>query len=265
MTSLHVFDMDGTLLAGTTASLEIARFLRCEAQLVELEDSFRRREIDTRGFAQRIHRLWDELTEDDVASAFEGSPFLEGIADVCSDIRSRGEHSLVVSMSPDFFARLLLRFGFDEVVASRFPALPFASPITPENILIPQDKVDIVEDGRKRKGIPPQRCIAYGDSMSDAPLFEHLGNTVAVNADGELTRLARAHYTGPSSWTPTLRGGRCWTPSTAGLRPVRHSRCSGPSRRSPAGLAAGVLGGGRGGADRVRGGGSGAPLSHEIL
>ncbi|GAB2516556.1 HAD family hydrolase [Nocardiopsis aegyptia] len=198
MTRLHVFDMDGTLLRGTTASLEIARVLRCEEQLVELEERFRRQEVDTRGFARGIHRLWSALTEEHVATAFDRSPFLTGIRQVCDDIRSRGEYSMVVSMSPDFYARLLLRFGFDEVVASRFPALPFASPVVAEDILTPQDKVDIVERARRGRGLAADACVAYGDSMSDAPLFRHLAATVAVNGDERITGLAAAHYTGTS-------------------------------------------------------------------
>jgi phosphoserine phosphatase len=198
MTRLHVFDMDGTLLRGTTASLEIARILRCEEELVELEARFRRQEVDTRGFARGVHRLWNALTEDHVAEAFERSPFLSGIRQVCDDIRARGEHSMVVSMSPDFYARLLLGFGFDEVVASRFPPLPFATPVVAEDILTPGDKVDIVERARRHRGVASEACVAYGDSMSDAPLFRHLTATVAVNGDEQITGLAAVHYTGAS-------------------------------------------------------------------
>ncbi|MEV8514848.1 hypothetical protein [Dactylosporangium sp. NPDC051484] len=42
------------------------------------------------------------------------------------------------------------------------------------------------------------RRVAYGDSMSDAPLFRHLAATVAVNADTHLTGLAAASYRGES-------------------------------------------------------------------
>lgn len=165
---------------------------------MNLETLFRRQEIDTPGFARGIHRLWSNLTEDDVLSAFEQSPFLADIPQVCDDIRSRGEYSMVVSMSPDFYARLLLRFGFDEVVASRFPPLPFASPIVSEDILTPEDKVDIVERERLRRDVELGGCVAYGDSMSDAPLFRHLTNTVAVNGDEQITEMAAVRYTGAS-------------------------------------------------------------------
>ena len=76
--------------------------------------------------------------------------------------------------SPDFLARHLLEMGFDEVMASRFPALPFRGPLDPGGILTPGDKVRIVDELRARHGLPGSRCVAYGDSMSDAPLFRRL-------------------------------------------------------------------------------------------
>ncbi len=194
--SLHVFDMDGTLLNGTTASLQIARYLGCVDELGVLERRFAAGEIDTRGFAAAIHGLWRSLTPPAVADVVRASPWLTGIKEVCADIRQRGERSVVITMSPDFFARHLLEFGFDEVAASRFPALPFREPLDPAGILTPVDKVRIVDEIRERLGLPRSRCVAYGDSMSDAPLFRQLANTVAVNADHHLAELAALSYRG---------------------------------------------------------------------
>lgn len=196
MTFLHIFDMDGTLLAGTTANLEIARVLGTLDELVALEAEFAAGDLDTRGFSAAVHALWTELTPAVVAAAFAGGPWLSGIEEVCADIRGRGEHSVVITMSPDFFARALLDLGFDEVVASRFPALPFRAPLDPEEILTPADKVRVTEDLRRRYGLERSQCVAYGDSMSDAPLFAHLRNTVAVNADHHVAGLAAIAYQG---------------------------------------------------------------------
>ncbi|GAB3978238.1 hypothetical protein GCM10029978_070360 [Actinoallomurus acanthiterrae] len=196
MGSLHVFDMDGTLLEGTTASLQIARRLGSTAELVELEARFAAGEIDTRGFSAAVHRMWRDLTPSAVADAFASSPWLTGIREVCADIRERGERSMVITMSPDFFARHLLELGFDEVVASRFPALPLVEPLDPANVLTPDDKVRIVEEICERAGLAHSRCVAYGDSMSDAPLFRRLAKTVAVNADHHLADLAVLSYRG---------------------------------------------------------------------
>jgi phosphoserine phosphatase len=194
--TLHVFDMDGTLLAGTSASLQIARHLGCTEELAVLEARFAAGEVDTRGFAAAIHGLWRSLTPQAVADVALASPWLNGIREVCADIRQRGERSVVITMSPDFFARHLLEFGFDDVAASRFPALPFSEPLDPAGVLTPADKVRIVEELCARHGLPRSRCVAYGDSMSDAPLFRWLTNTVAVNADHHLAELAALSYRG---------------------------------------------------------------------
>jgi phosphoserine phosphatase len=83
------------------------------------------------------------------------------IAEVCADVHGRGERCVVITMSPDFFATHLGTWGFDAVVASRFPALPFATPIDPTAILTPRDKVRIVENLRATYGVEQSRCIAY--------------------------------------------------------------------------------------------------------
>jgi phosphoserine phosphatase len=194
--ALHIFDMDGTLLRGTTASLQIARHLGSTHELVELEARFTAGEIDTRSFAARLHGLWRELTPPIVAEVFAFSPWLNGISQVCADIRERGERSIVITMSPDFFAQHLLNLGLDDVVASRFPALPFLEPLDPALVLSPGDKVRVVKETCRRYGLSRSRCVAYGDSMSDAPLFRWLTKTVAVNADHHLAELAALSYHG---------------------------------------------------------------------
>ncbi|WP_311621099.1 HAD family hydrolase [Streptomyces johnsoniae] len=190
--------MDGTLLRGTTANLEVARQIGTLAELTDLEVRFAAGELDTKGFSAAIRALWAHLTPAAVTAAFAAGPWLAGIEEVCADIRRRGERSVVITMSPDFFARQLLPLGFDQVVASRFPELPFTRPLDPANVLTPQDKVRIVEELCADHGLAVEDCVAYGDSMSDAPLFRRLRRTVAVNADHHLAGLAALTYRGTS-------------------------------------------------------------------
>jgi hypothetical protein len=60
--ALHVFDMDGTLLAGTSASLQISGYLGCAEDLAELGTQLLAGEIDSPGFVVVVHRLWKNLT-----------------------------------------------------------------------------------------------------------------------------------------------------------------------------------------------------------
>lgn len=196
MTALHVFDMDGTLLRGTTASHEISRHLGCEAALAELERAWAGGAITEPQFAQGVHELWSELTVEVVAEVVLRSPWIDGVAEVCADIAARGETSMLITMSPDFFARHIERLGVVHVRASRFPAVPFLEALDPAGILQPADKVRLAEELRMELGLPRERVVAYGDSVSDVPLFDVLEHTVAVNADEHLEGRATATYRG---------------------------------------------------------------------
>lgn len=188
--------MDGTLLRGTTAGVEIARRLDCLPRLLELEERFAAGTLDTRGFSTEIARLWPALTTELVAEVFDACPWIGGLPEVLADIAARGEHSLLITMSPDFFADRLREVGFAEVAASRFPPLPLRELPDPAGILTPADKVRIVEATLGRLGLTGRQCLAYGDSGSDLPLFAHLPHTVAVNASPDVEELAAAHYRG---------------------------------------------------------------------
>jgi phosphoserine phosphatase len=196
MTALHVFDMDGTLLRGTTAAIELSRRVGRLDPLAELERQFATEEISAADFAVETHALWAELTAEIVAEVVRDAPWIDGIEDVCRDIADRGERSMLITMSPSFFAEHLEVRGIHVVHASRWPAPPFSAPIDPTGILNPADKVRLTEAERMAQGLPRAACVAYGDSMSDIPLFGVLENTVAVNADPALEQAARVAYRG---------------------------------------------------------------------
>jgi phosphoserine phosphatase len=201
VTAFFVFDMDGTLLPGSTASVELARALGASDDLHGLEARFAAGELDTRGFAAAVHELFGGLRAEQVRAAFAASRLLDRVSDVFADIRARGEHSMVVTMSPDFYAAQLVGLGADAVHASRFPAPPYADVVfDPTGILTPDDKPRLVAAELASAGIDLDRCVAFGDSMSDAPLFRALRHTVAVNADDHLRDLARATYVGNDLW-----------------------------------------------------------------
>jgi len=193
--------MDGTLLPGTTASLALAATLGAVEDLHGLEGRLAAGALDTRGFAAAVHDLFATLTPDQVTATFTGARLLDRVAEVFADIRARGERSLVITMSPDFFARELLALGADAVHGSRFPVPPYAGvAFDPSGILTPDDKPALVSAALDAAGIPAERCVAFGDSMSDAPLFRALRHTVAVNADDHLRDLAAARYAGTDLW-----------------------------------------------------------------
>ncbi|MGK5632073.1 HAD family hydrolase [Streptomyces sp. URMC 123] len=198
MATLHLFDLDGTLLYGSAAPVEISRRLGPDVEdgVRELERAFAAGELDPPGFALRVRALWADLTEEHVAAAFEGAPWLAGIRDVWREIRAAGDRCAVISLSPGFFVERLLDWGADATYGSRFPAVPFREPVDPTGILSAAAKVRIADELCARFGVSRADCVAYGDSLSDAALFAALPVSVAMNADHHVAELASHAYTG---------------------------------------------------------------------
>lgn len=196
MTLLHLFDLDGTLMYGSAAPVEISRQLGLSAEIAELERAFSAREIGPHQFSVAAHALWADLTPAHVRAAFEGSPWLAGIREVWQEIRQRGDYCAVVSLSPSFFVELLLEWGAHAAHGSVFPAVPFTRPVEEAGILTPAGKVTVADRLCARFGVSRSDCVAYGDSATDMVLFEAVPVSVAVNARPVLTERATHVYEG---------------------------------------------------------------------
>ncbi|UQA94246.1 HAD family hydrolase [Streptomyces halobius] len=197
MGKLHLFDMDGTLLYGSAAAIEISRQLGLDREIAELERAFAAGELTPPRFAQLACDLWAaELTEAQVAAAFESAPWLAGIQEVWGDIRARGERCAVISLSPGFFVERLLGWGADAARGSRWPSVPIREPVEPAGILSSSAKVRIADELCAEFGLTRDDCVAYGDSMSDVDLFGAVPASIAVNADHHVSDLASYAYAG---------------------------------------------------------------------
>ncbi|MFF5447451.1 HAD family hydrolase [Streptomyces sp. NPDC012888] len=196
MTRLHLFDLDGTLMYGSAAPVEISRQLGLSAEIAALERSFSAREIGPAGFAVRLWELWADLRPEHVRAAFDGSPWLAGIREVWQEIQERGEYCAVISLSPSFFVELLLEWGAHAAHGSVFPRVPFTQPVEEAGILTPEGKLTVADRLCERFGVGRAACVAYGDSMTDSVLFGAVPVSVAVNARPYLAARATHVYEG---------------------------------------------------------------------
>ncbi|MBH1933220.1 haloacid dehalogenase-like hydrolase [Streptomyces sp. AV19] len=197
MSRLHLFDLDGTLIHGSAAAVEISRQLGVEREIDALERDFAAGRLTPVGFATAACELWGgTLTNAVVAAAFDGAPWLDGIRDVWADIAARGERCAVISLSPHFFVERLLAWGADAAHGSRWPDVPLRDPVNPEGILNAGAKVRIADELCAAYGLERADCVAYGDSMSDALLFAAVPVSVAVNADHHVRDVASLSYAG---------------------------------------------------------------------
>ncbi|MET7663320.1 HAD family hydrolase [Streptomyces sp. NPDC055059] len=202
MARLHLFDLDGTLLHGTSAPVEISRQLglEAEAETVALDREIGAQRIGPPEYARRVHALWEGLTPEHVTAAFEGAPWLTGIRETWAAIRARGEYCAVVSLSPSFFVERLTGWGAHAAYGSRFPAVPFTEPVDPAGVLSAAAKLKIADRLREQFGVSRADCLAYGDSFSDVELFGAVPVSVAINADQHVVALATHSYAGRDLW-----------------------------------------------------------------
>lgn len=202
MTYLHVFDMDGTLLHGS-ACLEISRAAGVFEQNAEIERAWAAGEFSDNAYWERCLPLWDGLTDAQIDAAFANAPWLDGVQNVFADIRSRDEHSVVISQSPKFFvdrfARWGVHFGFGALVS---PGDSGGA----RKMITSDDKLAITRELLSDLELADDKCIVYGDSLSDLALFSTLEHTVAVNAKPAIREIARVSYDGTDLWSAYLAG-----------------------------------------------------------
>jgi phosphoserine phosphatase len=198
LSRLHIFDMDGTLIRGSSCNIELARVLGKAEEFRALDAAFVTQRIDSPEYARRAYGMWSSLTEDVVACAFAGAPWLAGIGEVWSEITERGEYCAVISLSPSFFVSRLRQWGVHEVRASQFPDVPFpaGTRFSDVGVLDARSKVVFADELCRRYGLSRGDCVAYGDSMSDAALFAAVPTSVAINGDHHVSGLATHNYSG---------------------------------------------------------------------
>jgi phosphoserine phosphatase len=192
MSKLHIFDMDGTLLRGS-ACLELSRHMGQLGPVTAIEQRWVRGEVGHVAFYELCLPLWRGLSVADIDEVFAATAWLDGIEDVWADIAGRGEHSAVITLSPQFFAERLLRWG---VSSAHGAAVEAGVQPDPQLVLTPESKVAVAEELLERYGLADEDCVAYGDSSSDVPLFGRLPNTVAVNGSDKVREVAAITYEG---------------------------------------------------------------------
>lgn len=202
MTYLHVFDMDGTLLHGS-ACLEISRAAGVLDENAEIERAWAAGEFSDNAYWKRCLPLWEGLTDAQIDAAFANAPWLDGVENVFADIRARNEHSVVISQSPKFFVDRFSQWGVN---------FAFGALVSPgdsagaEQMITSDDKLAITRRLLAELQLADDKCIVYGDSLSDLALFSTLKYTVGVNAKPAIRELARTSYEGTDLWSAYLAG-----------------------------------------------------------
>lgn len=203
---LAVFDIDGTLVTGSSTERRLFRALLAEGLLGP------RQLLDFAAFAARHAPAYGRhvfkkdkaylagLTVGEVAgfAARWAPPALRSswfgpVVERLREHRRRGDRVVLLSGTPDFLARVIAaELCADQAIGSRCAERDGRFTSAPP-LLHPfdADKVPVVKQLCRELGATLADVTAYGDSDHDLPLLSAVGRPVAVRPAAGLARAAR--------------------------------------------------------------------------
>jgi len=246
---LAAFDLDGTLasttvvesylwlrLSGAPAARvpgELAGLLRAAPGWLHAERADRGRLVREvyAGYKGADPQALARLVDEEVGSMLLSRASAGALRRV-REHRAAGHRTVLLTGSLDLLVRPLAPL-FDEVVAARLEvgADGRCTGNLTEPPLVAEARGAWVRFAARRLGADLAASWAYGDSLSDLPMLEAVGNPVAVNPDLPLGRLARRRRWPVENWPATTGTDRlAGLPGLPGLPGPLGSRVAGASR-----------------------------------
>ncbi|MBC9715874.1 HAD family phosphatase [Streptomyces sp. TRM66268-LWL] len=177
------FDVDGTLVPGTSSSVFLAGFLGHRDELAEAEDAYARGAMDNRQVSELDAAGWKGTPEDQVAGWLDGLPLVSGIPETVAWCRHNGLVPVLATLAWSPVGSYLTdRFGFHAFSGPRLETVDgrFTGRVARHSN--EYGKRDFALTQIRELGLAPRSCAAVGDSRSDLPLFASVGVSVAFNA-----------------------------------------------------------------------------------
>lgn len=186
-----VFDLDGTLLRGTTVSFLLAQWLGQTSAITELERAFHAHEISNSVVAD-TSAGW--LAGNSVAGAWRvlaNGPWIDGMAETFQALAAAEVSLLLGTITWSFAAEMLReRYGFAAVSGTEMQSSDGVLSGVVSRYFDEYDKVRFVEEWCTRNGYSMSQVAAVGDSRSDVPLFHRVGLSIALNATPDARAVA---------------------------------------------------------------------------
>lgn len=190
---LVAFDLDGTLIPGTTVSLSLAHHLGYEAELQALERQFRDGEIGNSVIADFEAEHLRGLPVTEIEEVIGRIPLIRGLRETVEALKSGGITAIVATITWSFAPRAYQRrFGVDGYCGTEMGEADGRLTGTVVRYCDEFDKLDYVKAECARRGLEARHCAALGDSRSDIPLFHWAGRSMAINASPAARAAARS-------------------------------------------------------------------------
>ncbi len=191
MINLVCFDLDGTLMPGTSTSLFLAEKLGHLKEAQELERRYRHNEITNIEIADATARFFRGVPLATIDQYYRAAPKIRNIATVVNGIRDRQVTVILASITWSFFVEMFAsEFGFDSFCGTKMEIDRGVLTGKVHSYFTEFDKLEFFLKACEEKGIATEDALAVGDSRSDHPVFQAAGVSVALNADDQTRTLA---------------------------------------------------------------------------
>jgi phosphoserine phosphatase len=189
---LACFDLDGTLVRGTTVSQHLADRFGQSEQMAELERRYATGKISNSVVAEEQARNYRGIPLPQVVEKLSDIVCIDGIDATLAVLREREIVSLLGTVTWTFAAEEFgRRHGFAAVSGTEIDLDLDGVPTGGVKRHFDEwDKLEFVTSYCEANGIDLAECIAVGDSRSDVPLFEAVGFSIALNATSQAREAA---------------------------------------------------------------------------
>ncbi|MFF4041135.1 HAD family hydrolase [Streptomyces sp. NPDC001816] len=187
------FDVDGTLVPGTSSAIFLAEKLGHADQVAEAEAAWDAGLVTARYVEELDARGWAGTSEIQVRKWLTELPLVQGIAEAVDWCRDHGVVPVLATLAWRPVGSYLCEiFGFEDACG---PRLETQDGVFTGRALDSYDdyvKRDFAHRVATRHGLSLDLCVAVGDSRSDLPLFDDVGCAIAFNADSKARSRAYA-------------------------------------------------------------------------
>ncbi|MFI2301942.1 HAD family hydrolase [Actinacidiphila glaucinigra] len=177
------FDIDGTLVPGTSSSVHLAGFLGHRDELARAEEAYAAGELSNRQVSELDAAGWAGVPVERVSGWLDGLPLVAGITETVDWCKRNGLVPVLATLAwSPVGGHLAGRFGFHAFGGPRLETAGGRFTGRVARHFDEYDKRDVALAQARELGLAPARCGAVGDSRSDLPLFASVGLSVAFNA-----------------------------------------------------------------------------------
>ncbi|MEU2134827.1 haloacid dehalogenase-like hydrolase [Streptomyces sp. NPDC018352] len=185
------FDLDGTLLRGTTTSLVLAEAMGHRPAVEELERLYSTYEIDNHEFATREAALFTGATPAQIRGHLRDAPWIGGVKETLTALTDGGCTLLLATLAWQFAAEELeYRPWFAAVSGAGMAVTDGTLSGQVAQHIDEHGKLDFVQQWCQSQGVALHEIAVIGDSRSDVPLFRAAGKSIALNATDDARAVA---------------------------------------------------------------------------